>query len=306
MGCRERTRGAIRIPGARPAGVLTAGTAQRFVNIEGYMIGKRIVILGSGDIGLIMARRLTLEGADVLAVAEVMPYSGGLTRNIVQCLEDYNIPLYLSHTVVNIEGYERVEAVTIAQVDERLKPIKGTEKKFECDTLLLSVGLIPENELSKSAGIKLDDVTGGPIVNEFMETSVEGIFACGNVVHVHDLVDWVTEESKRAGSSAAKYIKGHMESNCKTIKLKGVNGVRYVVPHQIRLGNNGQTVELMMRVDNIYKDIKLVISSNGLVIKEVKRSHVVPGEMETIKLDLSKVSLDNCDDIYIEVVKEEA
>lgn len=305
MGCRERTRGAIRIPGTRPAGVLTAGTAQRFVNIEGYMIGKRIVILGSGDIGLIMARRLTLEGANVLAVAELMPYSGGLTRNIVQCLEDYDIPLYLSHTVVNIEGRDRVEAVTIAQVDERLKPIKGTEKRFECDTLLLSVGLIPENELSKSAGIELDNVTGGPIVNESMETSVEGIFACGNVVHVHDLVDWVTEESKRAGSSAAKYVRGQLESNCRTIKLKGINGVRYVVPHQIRLSNIEQTVELMMRVDNIYKNIKLVINSNGEVIKEVKRSHVAPGEMETIKLDLSKFTLGDSDEIYIEVVKEE-
>jgi NADPH-dependent 2,4-dienoyl-CoA reductase/sulfur reductase-like enzyme len=306
MGCRERTRGAIRIPGTRPAGVLTAGTAQRFVNMEGYMVGKRIVILGSGDIGLIMARRLTLEGADVLAVAELMPYSGGLTRNIVQCLEDFNIPLYLSHTVVNIEGHDRVEAVTIAQVDDKLKTIKGTEKKFECDTLLLSVGLIPENELSKSAGIALDIVTGGPIVSEFMETSVGGIFACGNVVHVHDLVDWVTEESKRAGSSAAKFIKGQIESNYKTIKLKGINGVRYVVPHQIKVDNTERTIELMMRVDNIYRNIKLSIKSNGELIKEVKRSHVAPGEMEKIKLDLGKFTLGDSDEIYIEVVKEEA
>lgn len=306
MGCRERTRGAIRIPGTRPAGVLTAGTAQRFVNIEGYMIGKRIVILGSGDIGLIMARRLTLEGADVLAVAELMPYSGGLTRNIVQCLEDFNIPLYLSHTVVNVEGHDRVEAVTIAQVDEKLKPIKGTEKRFECDTLLLSVGLIPENELSKSAGIELHNVTGGPIVNESMETSVEGIFACGNAVHVHDLVDWVTEESKRAGTSAAKYIKGQIESNGKTLRLKGINGVRYVVPHQIRIDNIEQTVELMMRVDNIYKNVKLVVRSDEKVIKEVKRSHVAPGEMETIKLDLSKFVPGDGNEIYVEVVKEEA
>lgn len=306
MGCRERTRGAIRIPGTRPAGVLTAGTAQRFVNIEGYMIGKRVVILGSGDIGLIMARRLTLEGAEVLAVAELMPYSGGLKRNIVQCLEDYNIPLYLSHTVVDIEGNDRVEAVTIAQVDERLKPIKGTEKRFDCDTLLLSVGLIPENELSKSAGIELHNVTGGPIVNESMETSVEGIFACGNVVHVHDLVDWVTEESKRAGRSAAKYIKGQIETNSKTIKLRGINGVRYVVPHQIRLDNVEQSVELMMRVDNIYKDVKLVIRNNEEVIKEVRRRHVAPGEMETIKIDLNKATLEATDEIFIEIVKEEA
>ncbi len=306
MGCRERTRGAIRIPGTRPAGVLTAGTAQRFVNIEGYMIGKRVVILGSGDIGLIMARRLTLEGAEVLAVAELMPYSGGLTRNIVQCLEDFNIPLYLNHTVVDIEGHNRVEAVTIAQVDERLKPIKGTEKKFECDTLLLSVGLIPENELSKTAGIVLDRVTGGPVVNESMETSVEGIFACGNVVHVHDLVDWVTEESKRAGIGAAEYIKGKMTKDCKTVRVKGINGVRYVVPHQIRLDNNGQSVQLMMRVDNIYKDVKLVVKIGGEVIKEVKRSHVAPGEMESIKLSLDKVASCAAEEISIEVVKEEA
>lgn len=304
MGCRERTRGAIRIPGTRPAGVLTAGTAQRFVNIEGYMIGKKVVILGSGDIGLIMARRLTLEGAEVLAVAELMPYSGGLKRNIVQCLEDFNIPLYLSHTVVNIEGKDRVEAVTIAQVDEKLKPIKGTEKRFECDTLLLSVGLIPENELSKTAGVELDNVTGGPIVNESMETSVEGIFACGNVVHVHDLVDWVTEESRRAGRSAAKYVKGELNKDSKTIRLKGINGVRYIVPHQIRLDNIEDSVGLMMRVDNIYKDVKLVVRSNERVIKEVKRRHVAPGEMETIKLESDKLLLSDTDEIYIEIVKE--
>ncbi|ABW18684.1 NAD(P)/FAD-dependent oxidoreductase [Alkaliphilus oremlandii] len=306
MGCRERTRGAIRIPGTRPAGVMTAGTAQRFVNMEGYMIGKKVVILGSGDIGLIMARRLTLEGAEVLAVAELMPYSGGLTRNIVQCLEDFNIPLYLSHTVTNVEGRHRVESVTIAQVDERFKPIEGTEKKFQCDTLLLSVGLIPENELSKSAGIALDSITGGPIVNESMETSVEGIFACGNVVHVHDLVDWVTAESKRAGISAAKYIKGQIENNCKTIHLKGINGVRYIVPHQIRLENVEEKVELMMRVDNIYKDVKLVVRNNTDVIKEIKRNHVAPGEMETIQLDLSQCNLNDCDEICVEIVKKEA
>lgn len=306
MGCRERTRGAIRIPGTRPAGVLTAGTAQRFVNVEGYMIGKKIVILGSGDIGLIMARRLTLEGAEVMAVAELMPYSGGLTRNIVQCLEDFDIPLYLSHTVVNIEGNDRVEGVTIAQVDERLRPVKGTEKRFECDTLLLSVGLIPENELSKSAGIELDAVTGGPMVNEAMETSVDGIFACGNVVHVHDLVDWVTEESRRAGRGAAGYISGQQDNSCKTISLKGINGVRYVVPHKIRLDDPDKTVELMMRVDNIYKDVKLVVKSNGEVIKEVKRSHVVPGEMETMKLNFNKTSICSGREITIEVLKEGA
>ena len=305
MGCRERTRGAIRIPGTRPAGVLTAGTAQRFVNMEGHMVGKKVVILGSGDIGLIMARRMTLEGAEVLAVTELMPYSGGLTRNIVQCLEDFNIPLYLSHTVINIEGHDRVEAVTVAQVDERLKPIKGTEKRLECDTLLLSVGLIPENELSKSAGIALDNVTAGPIVNESMETSVEGIFACGNVVHVHDLVDWVTKESKRAGKNAAKYVKGEVESNSKAIKLKGINGVRYIVPHQVRLDNIEETVELMMRVDNIYKNVKLVVKSNEEVIKEVKRKHVAPGEMENINLDFSKINMGDSEEITIEIVREE-
>ncbi|SNR99798.1 Thioredoxin reductase [Anaerovirgula multivorans] len=305
MGCRERTRGAIRIPGTRPAGVLTAGTAQRFVNMEGYMIGKRVVILGSGDIGLIMARRLTLEGAEVLAVAELMPFSGGLTRNIVQCLEDFNIPLLLNHTVVDIEGHDRVEAVTIAQVDEGFKAIQGTEKRFECDTLLLSVGLIPENELSKSAGIALDKVTGGPIVNESMETSIEGIFACGNVVHVHDLVDWVTEESKRAGRSAAQYIKGKLTSKGKTIKLKGTNGVRYVVPHLLKIENIAESIELMMRVDNIYRNVKLVVRGNGEVIKEIKRKHATPGEMETIKVTLKELSLGDYDEISVGIVKGE-
>ena len=268
MGCRERTRGAVRIPGTRPAGILTAGMAQRFVNMEGYMIGKRIIILGSGDIGLIMARRLTLEGAQVLAVAEIMPFSGGLTRNIVQCLEDYNIPLFLSHTVVDIEGQDRVKAVTIAKVDKNSIPIKGTEKRFECDTLLLSVGLIPENELSKCAGIELDKVTGGSIVNESMETSIEGIFACGNVVHVHDLVDWVTEESKRAGKSAAKYVKGESTGRYKVINIKGINGVRYVIPQLLRVKNITESINLMMRVDNIYKNIKFIVKGNGQKIKE--------------------------------------
>lgn len=209
MGCRERTRGAIAIPGTRPAGVMNAGTAQRYLNMEGYMVGKRVVILGSGDIGLIMARRMTLEGAQVLAVAELMPFSSGLTRNIVQCLDDYGIPLYLSHTVTEIRGKNRVEGVVLSQVDERYNPIPGTERVYDCDTLLLSVGLIPENELTRGAGIAMDAVTGGPRVNEAMETSAPGIFACGNVVHVHDLVDWVTAESRRAGQSAAAYVRGH-------------------------------------------------------------------------------------------------
>lgn len=306
MGCRERTRGAIRIPGTRPAGILTAGMAQRFVNMEGYMIGKRIIILGSGDIGLIMARRLTLEGAEVLAVAEIMPFSGGLTRNIVQCLEDYNIPLFLSHTVVDIEGKDRVKAVTIAKVDKNSVPIKGTEKRFECDTLLLSVGLIPENELSKGAGIELDKVTGGSIVNESMETSIEGIFACGNVVHVHDLVDWVTEESKRAGKSAAKYVKGELTSRDKVINIKGINGVRYVIPQLLRVKNITESISLMMRVDNIYKNIKFMVKGNGQKIKEMKRAHVAPGEIETIKMTLNELTYRDYNEISVEIVKEEA
>lgn len=302
MGCRERTRGAIRVPGTRPAGVLTAGTAQRFVNMEGYMVGRKAVILGSGDIGLIMARRLTLEGAEVLAVAELMSYSGGLKRNIVQCLDDFNIPLYLNHTVTKIEGNERLEAVTIAQVDSKYKPIPGTEQRFECDTLLLSVGLIPENELSKAAGIELDRVTGGPVVNEMRETSIEGIFACGNVVHVHDLVDWVTEESRLAGASAAKYVMGKIERSSETIKLKGNAGIRYVVPHQIDKNNVSGPIELMMRVDNIYNDVSLVVRSNDRILKTVKKRYVAPGEMETVTVDLKGLESEITSEIYVELI----
>ncbi|WP_338028375.1 NAD(P)/FAD-dependent oxidoreductase [Crassaminicella indica] len=284
MGCRERTRGAINIPGTRPAGVFTAGTAQRFVNMEGYMVGKRVVILGSGDIGLIMARRMTLEGAKVLAVAELMPFSGGLTRNIVQCLEDYDIPLFLSHTLVEIKGKDRVEGVVIAKVDENRKPIKGTEKHYDCDTLLLSVGLIPENELSKNAGIKLDSITSGPIVNESMETSIEGVFACGNVVHVHDLVDFVTAESKRAGKNAARYIKKEIKSEGKTAKTKPGDGIRYIVPHMVRPENVEDTLDLFMRVDNVYKDMEMVVKVDGKEIKRMKKKHLAPGEMESVKI----------------------
>lgn len=305
MGCRERTRGSIRVPGTRPAGVLTAGTAQRFVNMEGYMVGKKAVILGSGDIGLIMARRLTLEGAEVLAVAELMSYSGGLKRNIVQCLDDFNIPLYLSHTVVNVEGRDRVTAITIAEVDSRYKPIPGTEKRFECDTLLLSVGLIPENELSKQAGILLDSVTGGPIVNDTRETSVEGIFACGNVVHVHDLVDWVTEESRLAGKNAAYYVKGERSIEDKKIPVKGINGVRYVVPQYIEKKNLNGSVELMMRVDNIYNNVSFLIKSGRNILAEVKKPHVAPGEMETITLNLTNKNLRNIKEISVELIRKE-
>ena len=285
MGCRERTRGAINIPGTRPAGVYTAGTAQRFINMEGRMVGKRVVILGSGDIGLIMARRLTLEGAEVLAVAELMPFSGGLTRNIVQCLEDYDIPLMLSHTIIDIKGKDRLEEVVIAEVDANRKPIPGTEKHFECDTLLLSVGLIPENEISRQAGIEIDRVTSGPIVNETMETSIEGIFACGNVVHVHDLVDFVTAESRKAGKNAAKYVKNEIKSQSEVINTKAGNGIGYIVPQKIRVENLGDKFELFMRVRSVYQNVKMVIKADGEVIKEVKKKHLAPGEMEIIKMD---------------------
>ena len=303
MGCRERARGAIRIPGTRPAGVLTAGTAQRFVNMEGYVVGKKVVILGSGDIGLIMARRMTLEGAQVLAVAELMPFSGGLTRNIVQCLDDYDIPLYLSHTVVDIKGKDRVESVTIAKVDENFKAIEGTEVKFDCDTLLLSVGLIPENELSRSANIELDRITAGPVVNESMETSVEGIFACGNVVHVHDLVDWVTKESQKAGKSAAQYIKGEITDKGRKVSLKGQNGIRYIVPQHVRVENVEKEIQMMMRTDNVYSDVKFVVKGDGKTIKELKKSHVAPGEMETVKLTVDELNSGDFKNISIEIVK---
>src|SRR6056297_669468 len=248
MGCRERTAGALGIPGTRPAGVLTAGTAQRFTNIEGYVAGESVVSLGSGDIGLIMARRMRLEGADVKAVCEILPYTGGLTRNVVQCLEDYDIPLMLNHTVTAIEGHGRLEAVEISEVDENLKPIPETAQRIEADTLLLSVGLIPENELSKKADVVLDDRTGGPIVNEGRETNIEGIFACGNVLHVHDLVDWVTEESQIAGAHAAKYIKSEFSKTEKSAELKAGENVSYVIPQKIELeAGDRKRIPLYMR-----------------------------------------------------------
>ncbi|MCF6463656.1 NAD(P)/FAD-dependent oxidoreductase [Clostridium sp. Cult1] len=287
MGCRERPRGAINIPGTRPSGIFTAGTAQRFINIEGYMVGKKVVILGSGDIGLIMARRLTLEGAKVEAVAEIMPYPNGLKRNIAQCLEDFNIPLLLEHTVIDIIGRSRIEGVILAKVDEDRNVIKGTEKHIECDTLILSVGLIPENELSKSAGVKMDPLTSGPLVDETLETSVAGIFACGNVLHVHDLVDNVTKESYKAGESAAKYIKEVGEK--KKIKdnivhLYPEKGVRYVLPQYLDIDNLDENINLFMRVDNIYKNIEIIVETNGKVIKKFKRNQLFPSEMESILL----------------------
>lgn len=301
MGCRERTRGAIRIPGTRPAGIFSAGTAQRFINIEGYMVGKRIVILGSGDIGLIMARRLTLEGAKVLAVAELMPYSSGLTRNIVQCLHDYDIPLLLSHTVTNIKGKDRIEGVSIAQVDENLKPIADTETYYECDTLLLSVGLIPENELSLQAGIQMDSKTSGPIVNEVMETNIEGIFACGNVAHVHDLVDYVTEEARKAGAGAAHYILDEINENIPSIPVVPETGISYVIPQNIRLDNLKGSLDLLLRVNSVYRNAKICVHVDGKIIKEVKRQHLAPGEMERIRIDSEQIKNVNPKQISLNV-----
>lgn len=281
MGCRERTRGAISIPGERPAGVFTAGTAQRFINMEGYMVGKKVLILGSGDIGLIMARRMTLEGAEVQAVVELMPFSGGLARNIAQCLNDYNIPLYLSHTVVDIKGKERVEGVTIAKVDENRRPIPGTEIEYECDTLLLSVGLIPENDISRKTGIVIDRRTSGPVVNEMMETSIPGIFACGNVVHVHDLVDFVSAEARKAGKAAAKFVKDEVQ-NGEYIELKNGFGVTYTVPQKYRVENIENFLEISMKVNNIYKNMRLQVKDGDTVLVNMKKAHLAPGEMEKV------------------------
>ncbi len=284
MGCRERTRGAISIPGTRCAGIFTAGAAQRYVNMEGYMVGKRIVILGSGDIGLIMARRMTLEGAKVLACVELMPYSSGLNRNIVQCLEDYDIPLYLSHTITDIRGKDRVEKVVVSKVDENRSPIPGTEMEFDCDTLLLSVGLIPENELTRKAGITMDRRTNGPAVYENMETSVPGIFACGNVVHVHDLVDFVTAEAQKAGRSAAAYVMRAPSGEEKLLTTACGNCVTYTVPQQIRLGNVEKSTEISFRVNRSFHDSRILVTSGGEVVAKFSRSHMAPGEMEHIVL----------------------
>ena len=280
MGCRERPRGALNIPGYRPAGIFSAGTAQRLVNMEGYLPGREVVILGSGDIGLIMARRMTLEGAKVKVVAELMPYSGGLKRNIVQCLDDYGIPLKLSHTVVDIEGKERVSAVTIAEVGPDRKPVPGTEIRYTCDTLLLSCGLIPENELSKSAGVELSPITNGPVVNESLETNIPGVFACGNVLHVHDLVDYVTLESQIAGEGAAEYILNGEKETLYVNSTTG-NGVRYLVPQRVNIKNKND-VKLYFRVGRVFKNAKVVLECDGEVISSKKKIKLAPGEMENV------------------------
>lgn len=288
MGCRERPRGALNIPGYRPAGIYTAGTAQRLVNMEGYMPGKEVVILGSGDIGLIMARRMTLEGAKVKVVAELLPYSGGLQRNIVQCLNDFDIPLKLSHTVVDIQGKERVTGITLAEVDENRKPIPGTEEFYSCDTLLLSCGLIPENELSGKMGVELSRVTSGPVVNESLETNVEGVFACGNVLHVHDLVDYVSEEAARAGSHAAEYIKnwnsGESKEEEQTIRIQTEGGIRYSVPQIIRTGHMEDTLTVRFRVGAVYRDAYISVYCGEKRILHKKKKKLAPGEMEQVVL----------------------
>ena len=285
MGCRERSRGALNIPGYRPAGIYSAGTAQRLVNMEGLMPGREVVILGSGDIGLIMARRMTFEGAEVKVVAELMPYSGGLKRNIVQCLDDFGIPLKLSHTVVDIKGKERLEGVTIAEVDGNGKPIPGTEEEYSCDTLLLSVGLIPENELSRGMGVEMSRVTSGPVVNESLETNIEGVFACGNVLHVHDLVDFVSEEAAAAGKNAAAYVKGERtEEGGREICLNPVDGVRYTVPVTINTARMDENLTVRFRVGSVFKNCYVSAFFDDERVIHRKRQIVAPGEMEEIKL----------------------
>ena len=327
MGCRERPRGALNIPGYRPAGIYSAGTAQRYVNIEGRMPGKKVVILGSGDIGLIMARRMTFEGAKVQVVAELMPYSGGLKRNIVQCLDDYDIPLKLSHTVVDIKGKDRVEAVTIAQVDEKLKPIPGTEETYECDTLLLSCGLIPENELSGKLGVELSPVTSGPIVNESLETNILGVFACGNVLHVHDLVDYVSEEAGAAGKFAAEYVTQQFErrsqsdcvheqvADCECplykdeveISICPEGGVRYTVPSSIHPHRMQDKQIVRFRVGNVYKNCELCVYFDDICIMRLKKKVMAPGEMEQVILQKKKLQeYKNLSKITIRIEQGEA
>lgn len=290
MGCRERPRGALNIPGYRPAGIYSAGTAQRFVNMEGKTVGKEVVILGSGDIGLIMARRMTLEGAKVKVVAELMPYSGGLKRNIVQCLDDYGIPLKLSHTIVDIQGKERVTGVTLAKVDENRRPIPGTEETISCDTLLLSVGLLPENELSRSAGVDLNPVTLGPLVDDSLETSTEGIFACGNVLHVHDLVDYVSEEAAMAGVSAASFVMVGQRTRTDFVEIAAEQGVRYTVPQRLDTEHMRDQITVRFRVADVYKDRYISVYYDGERVSHKKKRVLAPGEMEQVIIKKESLS----------------
>lgn len=304
MGCRERSRGALNIPGYRPAGIYSAGTAQRLVNIEGFLPGREVVILGSGDIGLIMARRMTLEGAKVKVVAELMPFSGGLKRNIVQCLDDFGIPLKLSHTVVAIHGKERLEGITLAEVDSHGKPIPGTEEDYTCDTLLLSCGLIPENELSREMGTEMNPVTNGPVVNECLETSLDGVFACGNVLHVHDLVDFVSEEAAAAGKNAAAYVKnnGNLGEAGKEIPLIPTDGVRYTVPKQIHVNRMDDILIVRFRVGAVYKNSCICVYFNEKCVSRRKKQIMAPGEMEEIKLKKKELEeFDGLEQITIKI-----
>ena len=290
MGCRERPRGALNIPGYRPMGIYSAGTAQRLVNVDGFLPGKEVVILGSGDIGLIMARRMTLEGARVKVVAELMPYSGGLKRNIVQCLDDFGIPLKLRHTVVDIKGKQQLEGVILAEVDEKGKPIPGTEEEYVCDTLLLSCGLIPENELSRSMGICMNPITNGPVVDESLESNLPGVFACGNVLHVHDLVDYVSEEAKCAGENAAAYICGELkEREEQAIKIEPQDGVRYTVPATIEPKRMRDKVKIRFRVGNVYRNCYISVYLGEKRIIHRKKQIVTPGEMEEVIIEKAKL-----------------
>ena len=301
MGCRERTRANIMIPGARPAGVYTAGSAQRLVNRQNQLVGKKVVILGSGDIGMIMARRMTLEGAEVLAVIELMDFLAGLTRNKVQCLDDFGIPLYLSHTITKIDGYQRVKGIYFAQVDENKKPIKETEQYIECDTLLLSVGLLPENELTRKAGIEINSITNGPKVNQYMQTSAEGVFACGNVVHVNDLVDNVSVESMKAGKFAAQYAMGTLPKTQKVVQNISGENVRYLCPHSLSVAEENEKVSLYFRVLHPDNKVTIRVKSGDQIISSKKAQRVNPGEMEHIEFNTSDVAGDN---VVVEVVKE--
>lgn len=306
MGCRERTRGALSIAGSRCAGIYNAGLAQRLINIEGYMVGKKVIILGSGDIGLIMARRMVLEGAEVIGVLARGSYAAGLGRNIVQCLEDFNIPLMLNHTIAKINGKERVESVVVVETDKYKRPIPETERTYECDTVLLSVGLIPENELSKSAGISIDRGTGGPLVNEAMETDIEGIFACGNVLHVHDVVDYATQESRKAGRSAVKYIRNETVVKGKYIETKPGEGIGYIVPQRIKVDNLEGYQDLFMRVRDVYKNSTVIVKLDGIKIKEINRSHMTPSEMERVRLDTRLLNNETAQVLTVEVCRGEA
>ena len=299
MGCRERPRGALNIPGFRGAGIYSAGTAQKLVNLDGFLPGKDVVILGSGDIGLIMARRMTLEGAKVHAVAEIMPYSSGLKRNIVQCLEDYHIPLFLEHTIVKILGKDRVEGVVLAKVDQDRKPILGTEKEYACDTILFSCGLIPENELSAQAKLEMDPITKGAIVSDSLQTSVNGIFACGNVLHVHDLVDFVSQEASLAGKKAAEYVLGDLKKSQDFVSIEPKGKTRYVIPSKIDLKNGKEDVVVRFRVGSVIQDGAIQVYIDGKKIVRFPRRIMAPGEMETITLKREWLS-SNPSSIWIE------